>query len=512
MLVHATKCFCSCAVTSWYKVLSSLSSLGNMESNCFKTTTGKSQIVTYHLMRHSMNFKLFTLVSFLTHFVVWGQTPKLQGNIFINVGSGQITCDFLLTNIPQLDDPAITLNRGFNVKDLKLNDNSIDYNIDWGFPGRTAFLSEGIGIIPNIDTILPTSNISISYTGAFPTYKENQEIASGDGMSVIAIKNNILRASHQSLWYPILVDRTNNFTITKYEYDINVVCKDCNSIYLGGTEPLKARKGNFQTTEPNDIMLYAGKYNFTKAKNTYFLNSKLDKAQADILNSSLDSIKTFYTQILQAKYSQPTVLAQIFTIGPKSQYEKWAFVVYPCIVADLNELQREVNKSTNKITDINTFRIYSHELAHNFFGLKVKADNVFWGFYSESFAEYLCLKAIENFYGKEQYIEYLNQRYLTTNALTKKFTPLSQIKSDISTNHLYNYYPMLLIGFEQIIGQQRMFQLLTHLVNNTKTTNLDMETLKKIALDNNVTFEEWNNFESNYVNSSNCLTLIKSKL
>lgn len=459
-----------------------------------------------------MKIKLSILLTFLYHFVAWGQTPKLTGNIYISLANGQITCDFTLTNLPKFNDPAISLNRGFNIKDLKFNDNSIDYNIDWGFPGRTAFLSEGIGVSPNIDTLLPTSKISISYTGAFPVYKPNEETASGDGMSVIAIKNSILRASHQTLWYPILVDRTNNFTITKYEYDINVVCKDCESIYLGGTEPVKAQKGNFKTTEPNDIMLYAGKYKFTKSKNTFFLNSKLDKIQTDILNSSLDSIKTFYTQILKTNYSQPTVLAQIFTIGPKTQYEKWAFVVYPCIVADLNEFNKQVNRSTKKISDINTFRIYSHELAHNFFGLKVKADNEYWGFYSESFAEYLCLKAIEKFFGKDKYIEFLNQRYFIEKALTKKYTLLTNIKSDINTNHLYNYYPILLTGLEQIIGQQRMFQLLAHLVNNTKTTNLNADTLKQSALDNSVTVEEWTEFESNYMKSENCLTLVKAKL
>ena len=459
-----------------------------------------------------MKIKLLVLSTSLSNLVVWGQTPKLTGNIDINLINGQITCDFTLTNLPKLDDPAISLNRGFNIKDLKFNNSSIDYNIDWGFPGRTAFLSDGIGIIPNVDTILPSSKISISYTGAFPTYNSKEEIASGDGMSVIAIKNNILRASHQTLWYPILVDRTSNFTISKYEYEINVICKDCESIYLGGTEPVNARKGNFKTTEPNDIMLYVGKYKFKKNKNTFFLNSKLDNVQTDILNSSLDSIKSFYTQILQANYSQPTVLAQIFTIGPKTQYEKWAFVVYPCIVADLNELPRQVNKVTNKISDINTFRIYSHELAHNFFGLKIKADNDYWGFYSESFAEYLSLKAIEKFYGKEEYIKFLNQRYLSVYALAKQYTPLTHIKSDIGTDHLYNYYPMLLIGLEQTIGQQRIFQLLAYLVNNTKATNLSIDTLKKSASDIGVTIEEWNSFESNYIRSSNCLTLVKSKL
>ncbi len=453
------------------------------------------------------------LLMLLFSLVVLGQAPKLKGNVYLSLSSGQITCDFTISNLPKLNDLSICLNRGFNIKDLKINNKSTGYNIDWGFPGRTSFLAAGIGIIPNIDTLLLSAKISISYTGAFPTYKVNEETASGDGMSVIAIKNNILRASHQALWYPILVDRINNFTTTKYEYDINVVCNDCESIYLGGSAPLRARRGSFRANEPNDIMLYAGKYNFIKLKNTFLLNSQLNKFEADILDNSLDSIKVFYSQILQTSYTQPTVLAQIFTIGNKSQYEKWAFVVYPCIVADLNVLSKQVDLKTKKISDINAFRIYSHELAHNFFGLKIKADNEFWGFYSESFAEYLCLKAIEKFFGQEKYIAFLHQRYLTEEALMNKYTPLINVKSDISTNHLYNYYPMLLVGLEQIIGQQRMFKLLEYMVSNTTSrTDLNIDTLKQSAFKIGITMEEWTNFESNYINSENCLALVKVKL
>lgn len=456
-----------------------------------------------------MKYKLFILI-FICHYFGFGQTPKLTGNVYVSLSNGQITCDFEITNFPILKDPAICLNRGLNIKDLKLNSTSIDYNIDWGFPGRTIFLSEGVGIIPNIDTLVNTSKISIDYTGAFPTYTKNEEIASGDGMSLIAIKNNIIRASHQSLWYPVLVDRVNNFTVSKYEYDIKVICKDCESIYLGGTDPIKSSKGVFKTTEPNDIMLYAGKYNFIKAKNTFFLNSSLDKNRAEVLSTSLDSIKSFYTKILKTEYTQPTVLAQIFSIGPKKQYEKWAFVVYPCIVADLNNLSAEIDREKNQISDINTFRVYSHELAHNFFGLKLKADNEFWGFYSESFAEYFCLKAIEKFFGKEKYVNFLSQRYLNDKALSMKFTSLTNIKSDINAYHLYNYYPMLLVGLEQLIGQERMYKLCEQMLHTTTTTNLTLSSLKNSATAIGITTAEWADFENNYINSENCLPLIKS--
>ncbi len=459
-----------------------------------------------------MKIRILLVIALLFHIVSWAQAPKLTGNIYIELANGQITCDFTLSNLPKLSDLALGLNRGFNIKDLRLNDTSTSYNIDWGFPGRTVFLAEGIGIVPNLDTLLPGTKISISYTGAFPVYKANEETASGDRMSTLAIKDNILRASHQTLWYPVLVDRATNFTITKFEYEINVVCKDCESIYLGGTVPIRARQAKLKTTEPNDIMLYAGKYDFLRSDNSFFLNSNLGKKEAAVINSTLDSIKRFYTEVLQAAYTQPTVLAQIFTIGPKSQYEKWAFVVYPCIVSDLNDLSRHVDVTTNRLTDINTFRIYSHELAHNFFGLKLRSENEYWGFYSESFSEYLCLKAVEKFFGKDSYITFLNQRYLSEKALSKTYTPLTNLTSGASATLLYNYYPILLIGLEQVIGQERMYKLLAHLVNQTKATNLNAGTLKQSALDTGITIEEWTGFERDYIKSVNCLPLVKAKL
>jgi hypothetical protein len=139
-----------------------------------------------------------------------------------------------MTNFPEMDNPAFCLNKGFNIKDIKQNGKSVGYNIDWGVAFKTSFLREGIGIVPIIDTLTTATKIALTFVGAFPTYKANETVKNGDGMSLIAIKDDILRASHQTLWYPVLIDRTTNTIYTKVTYDIEIECIDCNSIYLGG--------------------------------------------------------------------------------------------------------------------------------------------------------------------------------------------------------------------------------------------------------------------------------------
>jgi len=457
-------------------------------------------------MTRLLIFFLFTTCS------VFGQTPNLSGKIEIDIKQGKITCDFVISNLPKLDDPAIALNRAFTLYDLKINNASTDYNIDWGFPGRTQFLSDGIGIVPNLDTITNQTKISLKYTGAFPTYLKNEEVASGDNMGIIAFKDKIVRASHQSLWYPILVDRTTNLVSTKYTYDITVICKDCESIYVGGTNPVKSQKVRLNTAFPNDLMLYAGKYKFTQTKNTYYVNSNLNHTEQIAINATIDSIRAFYSSFINTNTNIPIVLAQIFSIGYKNQYEKWAFVVYPCVVADLAEIPKKFDFEKNQFSDIETFRIYSHELAHQYFGLKVKSDNEYWGFFSESFAEFMCLKAIEKTYGKEKYINFIRQKYLNEKLTSKKFIQLDSVKTDIDNSHKYYYYPMVLLGLEQTIGQEKMFIFLNHLVNTTTSTNLNYTSLKQSAINSGVSIMQWTEFENKFVKTNNCLKTINENL
>lgn len=430
----------------------------------------------------------------------------------IDLERGQISCDLSMVGLPAFEDFALGLNRGLNIRDLKLNGISIDYNIDWGFPGRTAFLSDGIGIVPDADTLDPSSVLHLSYTGAFPVYGREEMTAAGDGMGVIAIKNGILRATHQALWYPVLVDRSSNFTMTKFQYDIQVQCKGCSSLYLAGSDPVKGSKARFVSALPSDLMLFAGDFDFFASGNTFFLNSRLSRKQGKIIDAALDSIRRFYSEILDQEFKQPLVLAQIFSIGPKSQYENWAFVVYPFIAAALNDLPKQIDPESGRFSDIQAFRLYSHELAHQFFGLRVKADNSYWGFYSESFAEYLALKAMEHAFDRRTFRDFLEIRYLHPNALSRTYQRLDQIEKDPDNLHKYAYFPMLLIGLEQQVGWNKMANFLRHLVQTASSTDLDFNFFRQKALESGISLEEWAAYEQTCIQTGNCLPWLKEQL
>jgi hypothetical protein len=441
-----------------------------------------------------------------------GQPPKLSGTVHIDVDKGLIHCSFNMTHFPQMEDPAFCLNKGFNLKDIQQDGQSINYNEDWGLPFKNSFLREAIGYFPENDTLKTETIISLTYSGAFPVYNKNERVRKGDGMSTIAIKNGIIRASHQALWYPVLVDRATNTTFTKVTYDIEIVCTKRRTIYLGGSIPVTANKRIFKSSEPNDLMLYVGKYSFGKTGNTYFLNSDLSENQKQTVDASLEKIRKYYAELFDIEYSQPLVLAQIFSIGPENQYENWAFAAYPCIVADLSELPNQINEQTHDISDIHAFRLYSHELAHQFFGLKVKSDNAFWGFYSESLAEFMCLKAIENSFGKEIYKSFVKDRYLGEDARSKDYIQLDKVNSEIDDVHKYRYYPMVLLGLEQEVGQERMFAFLKYIVRHSQGTNLTYETLRQAGIDSGIAIDEWNEFEKKYIQVDNCLKVVAERM
>ncbi|MDQ8004021.1 MAG: hypothetical protein REI64_04410 [Pedobacter sp.] len=66
-------------------------------------------------------FKLFLPLYFVFFtFSLQAQVPHLSGKAVVDMQTGQITCDFTISNIPDLGkDYQLLLNKGFNIKHLK---------------------------------------------------------------------------------------------------------------------------------------------------------------------------------------------------------------------------------------------------------------------------------------------------------------------------------------------------------------------------------------------------------
>jgi len=285
--------------------------------------------------------KRFLCIYLFLAVTAFGQTPHLQGSIYLDIPQGLITCNFKITNTSAKGAYSISINRGFNLKYYKLDDkilsqapkvnfNTIDYDL----------------YLPNDSLPLKSvENVSVAYSGAFPVF-HGLDSTDSDDMGVIAIKNGIMRATGQSVFVPELVDRETGKHISSYTYDIIVTCSKTETVYLNGCNPQKGKKLHFVNNSPLDFMLYAGDYKFQHQGNVYILNSTLDEKYVAVLAKTTKQISEFYATVMGIPYDASITFPQIFSVGPKNQYEHWGFTVTPTIVIDLNSL---TSKSLFKI-------------------------------------------------------------------------------------------------------------------------------------------------------------------
>jgi hypothetical protein len=445
----------------------------------------------------------FLICYLLISLASFGQTPHLQGTMNLDIPKGLITCEFKFSNTSTKGSYTILLNSGFNLKYFKQVDKLLD-NTTKDNSGKKEY--ELYSSAEDTVALKSVEGVSIFYTGAFPTYTTDS--ITGDDMGVIAIKNNILRATVQSVFIPELVDRVTKKHITSYTYDIKVNCSRIETVYLNGSIPQTGKSLHFVNNSPLDFLIYAGKYKVQHQNNLYLLNSNLDKKYVEVLAKITEQISQFYSKNMGIAYDANVVFPQIFSIGPKNQYAKWAFTVTPTIVMDVNELNTKIDLKTGTITDPNTFRIIAHEMAHKYFMQQLNAIGTrnLWRFYHETLAEYLAFKAVENLLSETIYKEQLTKYKFTEknkNASFPTFDEIENSEKDLA-NASYNYYPLYLIGFEKMFGKDNTFKLLRQLVLDKDQFTFDTEYFKKRIIKIGISQQDFEKYQATFLNSTNC--------
>ena len=151
---------------------------------------------------------------------MYSQSPHLEGTINLDIEKGLVYCIFKFSKIDNKGSFSVLLNRGFNVKYFKLDNQVLDVARKSNF----NTIEYDIYKANSTDADLPftsVENIEVEYNGAFPVFKETER-NDGDDMGNIAIKNGIIRATVQSNFIPELRDRITNKRITAFTYNIIV--------------------------------------------------------------------------------------------------------------------------------------------------------------------------------------------------------------------------------------------------------------------------------------------------
>jgi hypothetical protein len=148
-------------------------------------------------------------------------------------------------------------------------------------------------------------------------------------------------------------------------------------------------------------------------------------------------------------------------------------------------------------------------MAHKYFGGFSSTKNL-WHFYNESLAQFLSWKAVENIISPEAYKTLLMKYSFNAGQLNRNFVKFSEIEDtkNIITSSSYDYFPLYMVGFEKIFGEEKCFALLRQIVVNKNKVQLDSNYLKRCAMEIGISESDWNNYSRNILESKNCIPKI----
>lgn len=436
----------------------------------------------------------------------FSQAPNLNGKVEIDMKTGQITCDFMLSKIPNLGkDYQIILNKGFNIKAIKdSNNNTLKYS---GYYAGTM-RGEGLTYTPLFkDSIMVNpKQLHITYTGAFPIYTDTLNFVDFKGL--IAFNGKTMRAADQSKWYPIIYDVKNDRLIEQVSFNIEVKTRGAKTIFVNGDLPKSGPSATFKSDLAIAPMLFIGDYEVQKTNGALFLNTNMNNKQLTIFEQNIVEMKAYYSKNLKIPYDTKNVFIEHEPIEKFNKGRSWGFVAFPTIAFAGIKLGDMIDEQNSKLKDSTDYPFIAHEIGHYYFGNVLQPNSTLFWFFLESTAEYLSVKASEEKYGKAFAIKYFAERGKQLKNFKAKSLNAIKDMNEISGTYRYSYGPFLLRGLEQIIGEKRMFKFLSTSLN-AKNEATDYNFFKRNALKSGVTNKEWDTFEKDFILAENAVSLVK---
>jgi hypothetical protein len=456
-------------------------------------------------MAKILQMKKRNLITFVFAVVVLcgkAQFPHISGTFTISLKKGMIEADLAITNVPYRYPCSILLNGGLNIRYFRNIGDSSNYSYDRYYAEEASEESFAyyFPAFRRTRWFVPQS-LRISYVGAFPVISDTLKMSSsGDWKGNIAFNGDYIRATEQSVWYPIFYDTLNDVKYTSVTYDIKIVTDNAKSIFVNGSAPQQGPVAVFKSDIPTELLLFAGNYDYTQKDKTYFLNGGLNDKQQDVLSSWSNKIRQFYENKLQMPYGYPI---SYLSAEPVTKYNAWAFVTYPTIAVigrGKYNLKEYFDPKTQELKDSSRLNTISHELGHYYFGtVFVANDNMRW-FFDEGVTEYISLQATRSLLGKNNYSKRIAKYIDEINGAD--FTPLNALTEpdNIDNDYRYNYAPLLLTVLEKQVGEDKIWKWL-NIVLKSKPAKCNYNFFRETLLQAGVSQVDFDSFEANYIAS-----------
>ncbi|NAS30193.1 hypothetical protein GTQ40_04345 [Flavobacteriaceae bacterium R38] len=452
-------------------------------------------------MKYLVGYLLFVLIT-LNSFNAKGQT-HLSGQVAINLNTGLIACDFKLINLPNVENYKVLLNKGFNIKHFKNEDNTtLHYNGYYAPFVQGEALGYHFSDSKRNKIDLPRA-FEVSYVGAFPKYENEYNVFDFKGL--IAINNQTLRATEQTKWYPVIYDVDADKLFNSYTYDIEVSIigttnTDSTSIFINGSAPKKETKSRFVSKKQVPLFLFAGNYSFIDNNGDYILNADVTSQNAELIFNNIEIIKASLSEKLKQKFTDNIYLLNHKAVNKRRAGSSWGFNVYPSFAftgLNFNTLVKE-----NKRFDDNNIRYFAHEFAHNYFSTNVNSGKLKW-FWLESFPEYLSFSVASDLCDKEYLPKVL--LFKTKRLSDKNFKPLTEIvdKDEIDDLYRYSLGPLILQCFQDTFSKEKTNKIMVSLLKKANRKSLTLKDFKEAAIESGIKKSDFESFNEKYISSKN---------
>lgn len=439
-------------------------------------------------MKQNFIILLSLLLSLTTN--AQDKIPKISGTAKFSVENGTIECDIILSDYSQISNYLIRLNKGMNIVNIQ----SVEPNEF--LLGYKRELSDSLQTYESVSYYFPADvkgqkflpkKLRFRYVGKFPvindTISENYQKA--DWRGNIAFMNGLLRMDgYQSAWFPTLYDIDNDFQYELVKYDIELICEDCEQIYINGSKPINAKRGHFVSESPREPYIFIGKYDIQEAENITLLNANFTKnqvAEFDKINGKVVDFLSSYTNI---PYLEKVHWVQAYLTANEKGY--FAFASNPTFTLCGNP-PSDLKATFDKQLEGGFLLTLAHELSHYYFGTIKNCNTTLENLLDEGFAEFMSLKFADSIGMEQKVKESLKSSLEYVEDEDFKFKPIGEISSlaDINDRETYgyDYQPLILFSIEKEIGKEKMKQWIRLLLkSDTPTSDKDFmkSTLREV--------------------------------
>lgn len=408
------------------------------------------------------------------------KSNALSGILNIDLRQKKFDAQVCLKDIKTLNEKSLYLSSDFQVNQIYNGSEIIKFKMtDLSAITRYSF-----------DFSKVTNEICLSY-------KLKERVIDGntkDFKGLNPLTNKLFRGTEQSAWYPYIFKKNQDITQDdfynsgKLSYDLKVKCIDCNFIYLNGFSPIKGNDAYFKSKKKYSPLIYVSRSKKVDVEGS-FVGEQAPSHFQNYVEELIKDISQKYRE--WSGYSVNISPPKVLIFNSIQKKKGWAFVSYPTIAMthfSAKNTYKQIEKTQKKWGE----RYLAHEVAHFFFGERLKPSGPEFWFLLESFSEYLGLRYLREV-NKQRYKEVI--KYYVSRVKNKKMISLvANEKNSIDSFHRYTVGPLILLKLEKLMGQKYNKRLIKELLSSTSIQWTYLE-LKELIISTGYSQEKFEAFE-----------------